>query len=164
MEELVQELYCRLLASRHGGFRGHSEDELWRYLARVSHSLIVDRRRAYGARKRRAEPESSNAAVIERQQSFEPHTPEDRLLRKESRQLFYRRCVEVARGDRTVLKLRALSLALLEGWSSRDIAQRLEGSLSPGQIDGLVSKLRRRLAQEGIELPRRHPVPVMAPG
>ena len=43
LDEMVQDLYCRLLRVRRGTFRGRSEYELWRYLMCVARSLVVDR-------------------------------------------------------------------------------------------------------------------------
>ena len=161
-DELVQELYYRLLTSRRRHFGGRTEDELWRYLGHVSRSLIVDHQRSKATTKRRSETDSDCQQVAEQGLESSNPTPEEQLLDKERRTVFFRRCIEVVRGDRVLLELQALGLALLEGWPSRDIADRLQGGLSAGQVDCLVHRLRRHLAKEGIEVPRRHCVSVSA--
>ena len=154
LDELVQELYCRLWSARGRGFRGRSEAQLWSFLSRVAHNLVVDRQRSLGARKRRP-----REGVEPTSRLLSPKAdPEERLLNRERRLRFLELCREIARGDRAKVELRALSMACLEGWTSREIAGRL-GRLSAGQVDVLVHRLRRHLAKEGIRLPRRYCVP-----
>ncbi len=163
LDEMVQDFYCRLLAVRGRRFGGRTEEELWRYLLRVAKSLVVDRLRQLGAQKRwpfgwerLAEPPDIRSLKLD---------PEERLLRTERRKVFLSRCLEVVRCDRVALELKALVLALLEGWPSREIADELQGALSSARVDRLVSLLRRRLKKEGIRIPRRtamrSPVPVL---
>ena len=160
LEEMVQELYCRLLAARSGGFRGRDEKQLVKYLNQAIYNLIVDRRRAHYTQKRR----SMRQRFAGTSDVPEPRAdPEEQLLGKERRKLFFQRCLEIARCDRVVVELRALKMALLEGWSSREIARRLEGGLDARQIDNLVQRLRRHLAKDGISLPRRPRVAAAVP-
>ncbi len=156
LDEMVQDFYCRLLAARGPRFSGRTEDELWRYVIRVAQSLAVDRRRQGAARKRR--PDSRGRSVDPARLRAPKLDPEQRLLKKERRRVFFRRCFEVVHCDRIHLELKALALALLEGWSSREIAGELEGALSSSRIDRLVSLLRRRLLEDGIQIPRRFTV------
>ncbi|MCP4203646.1 MAG: sigma-70 family RNA polymerase sigma factor [bacterium] len=158
LDEMVQDLYCRLLAVRRRSFRGRSEYELWRYVMCVAQSLVVDRQRLQGARKRR---HSMSPSPADPSRLPSPKLdPEERLLKKERRKVFYRRCFEVVRCG---LELRALKMALLEGWSSRDVARELRGGLSADRVDRLVYLLRRHLAREGIRMPRRYCSPAVAP-
>lgn len=158
-EELVQELYCRLLAIGRRGFRGRSELQFWTYLGLVARSLAVDHQRALGAGKRRMivygldRPGGETAPWIDDRASAEA-SPEERYLESERRRVFLARCRQIARRDRP-LELRVLRMALLEGWSSREIARRLEGSVTASQVDNLVHRLRARLAEDGIRMPRR---------
>ena len=151
LEEMVQELYCRLLAARTEGFRGRSKQELLSYLSQAVYSLVVDRRRSLATRKR----QPSRRRLAGRRASARRPDPEEQLLGKERRKLFFQRCLEIARCDRVVVELRALKMALLEGWSSHEVARRLEGGLDAKQVDNLVARLRRHLAKDGILLPRR---------
>ncbi len=161
LDELVQDFYCRLLAVRGRRFAGRTDHELWRYMTCVARSLVVDRLRQLGASKRRpnARARSSDAEPLRTPKL----DPEARLLKKERRHVFFQRCYEVVRCDRMGLELRALAMALLEGWSSREIAAELGGRLSAARVDKLVSLLRRRLLREGIRMPRRYCVPVPSP-
>jgi RNA polymerase sigma factor (sigma-70 family) len=161
LDELVQDFYCRLLALRGRQFEGRSDHELWRYVMCVARSLVVDRLRQLGARKRcpstrgrSADPSPLRSPKLD---------PEQRLLKKERRHVFFQRCFEIVRCDRVALELRALAMALLEGWSSREIADELEGRLSAARVDKLVSLLRRRLLRDGIRMPRRYCVSVQVP-
>ena len=160
LDEMVQELYCRLLAVRNEGFRGRSEKELFNYLNRAIYSLVVDRQRALDAKKRW--PNRRRVADTS-ELPARCSDPEEELLGKERRKLFFQRCLEIARCDRVVVELRALKMAVLEGWTSREIARRLEGGLNARQIDNLVQRLRRHLAKDGILLPRRPRVAAAAP-
>ncbi len=160
LDELVQDLYCRLLMPRQQRFKGRSENELWRFLAKASFNLMVDQQRSSRAKKRRPETRSTGRPP---RRSWTAIDPEQRLLGKERRKIFLERCREVTHCDRMVLEIRVLAMALLEGWSSREIAIELEG-LSACQIDSLVCRLRRHLAKDGIRLPRRVCVPVAAYG
>ncbi len=161
LEEIVQDLYCRLLAAGRP-FRGRSEPELWCYFSRIARNLALDRRRAARAKKRWLEAAAANPAAIgarvpvgtswektEELVSSEP-SPEERCLLNDSRRVFLAGCRKVARNDRAV---RVLRLALLEGWTSREIGGRL--GLTPNQVDVMLYRLKRRLAKEGLRLPRR---------
>ena len=159
LDEMVQELYCRLLSSPGRRFDGRSESDLWAYLSCVARSLLIDRRRALAARKRRpldAIPASTYDVPSPKLD------PEERLLGKERRQAFLARCLEVTCCERVVVELRALDLAFLGGWTSREIAGHLE-PLSVAQVNALVLRLRRRLAKDGIRLPRRICLPSPLP-
>ena len=160
LDELVQDFYCRLLSVRGPKFSGRTDRELWRYMMRVAQSLVVDRMRRLAASKRR--PSTRSRSADPARLSSSRLDPEQRLLKKERRRAFLEHCFEVVRCDRVGLELRALSLALLEGWSSREIADELQGRLSASRVDKLVSLLRRRLLRNGIRMPRRYCVPVAA--
>ncbi len=161
LDEMVQDLYCRLLSLRRRSFVGRSEHELWQYVHCVARSLVVDRHRLLSARKRRP-IERSGSVDPSRVPSPKPD-PEQRLLKKERRKLFFERCFEVVSCERMGLELKALGMALLDGWSSRDISRELEGGLSAGRVDRLVHLLRRRLKRDGIQMPRRYCLSVPAP-
>ncbi len=175
-DELVQDFYCRLFSARRKkssrgkrgtgprggglkeGFRGCTEEELWRYVIRVAHSLVVDRLRLLGASKRT--PRDKIRSLDTSRLRSPKLDPEEQLLKKERRKVFFERCLEVVSCDRVGLELRALAMALLEGWSSREIADQLKEGLSAERVDKLVSLLRQRLGQDGIRLPRRYCVSV----
>ena len=164
LEDLVQDLYCRLLAAGGKRFRGRTERELWGYLGQVAKNVVIDHQQAARARKRwpgiaaagigppageRLDPVEHEAleAVACREAS-----PEERLLVADYRRFVLARCRQVTRGERAVKVLR---LAFLEDWSSPEIARRLGGGLTANKVDMLVYRLKRRLAKEGIRLPRR---------
>jgi RNA polymerase sigma factor (sigma-70 family) len=160
LDEMVQELYCRLLSVRCERFRGSSEQELWSYLNQAIYSLVVDRKRALATQKRQPDREllGDSSGLPARRLD-----PEQQLLGKERRKVFFERCLEIARCDRVVVEVRALKMALLEGWTSREIARQLEGGLNARQIDSLVHRLRRHLEKDGIRLPRRLRLAAAAP-
>ncbi len=164
LDELVQDFYCRLLAVRDPEFNGRTDDELWRYVLRVAQSLVVDRLRLQGASKR--SPRTRSRSADPSRLSSSKLDPEQILLKKERRRVFFAHCFEVVSCDRVTLELRALTMALLDGWSSRDIAGELKGALSSARVDRLVCLLRRRLLRDGIRMPRRvgarPPVPAPA--
>ncbi len=152
LEEIVQDFYCRLLVSGRR-FRGRSESELWSYLGALARNLALDHRRAARSRKRWLKAAAADPTVScqysGRSVSSEV-SPEERCLLNDYRRIFLAGCRKVARDERAVSVLR---LALLEGWSSREIAHRLGTTAS--RIDVMVCRLKRRLVKEGIRLPRR---------
>ncbi len=153
LDELVQDFYCRLLSVRDREFGGQTEDELRRYIVRVAQSLVIDRLRQESASKRQPRVRSRVADPSRLRSS--KLGPEERLLKKERRQEFFRRCFEVVRCDRVAIELQALAMALLDGWSSREIAGELRGAVSSDRVDRLVWLLRRRMLKDGIRMPRR---------
>ncbi len=163
LDEMVQDLYCRLLSVRDRGVRGGSAHELWKYLLCVANSLVVDRMRQQNARKRR--PSGAGRRVDPSRLRSPILDPEEELIKKERRKVFFKRCLEVVRCDRVALELRALTMALLDGWSSREIAQELKGGLSADRVDKLVYLLRCSFRRDGIRMPRRYcaSLPVTAP-
>lgn len=71
---------------------------------------------------------------------------------------FLEGCRQVAAGLEAEMKLRVMYLAFLDGCSSREIARRLPGDVTPHQIDSMISRLRSRMAREGFEVPQRRAV------
>lgn len=161
VEDLLQEVYCRLLAA--GGralraFRGTTEAELASFLGRVGESVLADalrRRKAIRRALDRDEPERGAELpdwVMRRRAN-----PEERMLTRERRGLFWRRCRTAAalRGPARRRNLAILRWTLLEGRTSREVSQALAGSLSPSSVDSMLSRLRGELARAGLELPGR---------
>lgn len=165
VEEQVQEVYYRLLL---GGpqrlrlLRRWSDRRVVAYLCRMAESVVVDEVRAKAAVKRGEGwglwwdgglPGIPWNAVDPR------GTPEDQALLSERRHLLLRGCRRMARSmmneeDRGRC-LRVLRLAILEGWSSREIARAEGWALAASTVDTLVHRARRRLARGGVELPDR---------
>ncbi len=162
VEDLLQEVYCRLLdkeARSLARFRGCAEREVWSYLGRIAESVVLDRLRAEAAAKRgRARtvepPEGERDGFVER--AADPGlSPEDALLAKERRRLFLSRCRRAVGPKSPGRDLRVLELALVEGWSSREICAGLGEGLRPSTVDSLVHRVKRRLAAQGVRIPRR---------
>lgn len=161
-EDLLQEVYCRLLS--HGGrilkrCRGGSEVEVAGYLRRVAESVVIDHLRAVSATKRgrcrlTEAGEGGGTALLERAPDPAP-SPEQRALHAELRRLFLARSRRAAGRRDPRRNLRILCLALLEGWTSREIARRLGGGVSVGTVDSLIHRMRQRLSAEGLAMPSR---------
>jgi RNA polymerase sigma factor (sigma-70 family) len=156
VEELLQEVYCRLL--ERGGqalarFHGDSEGEASAYLGRLAENVVLDWVRSSLAQKRAAHAAAESELLARRRRASGP-SPEEATLLGECRRLLAARCREAV-GRHAARQLWVLRLALLEGWSSREIAAATHGELRPGSIDSLVARVRRRLAAQGCELPRR---------
>ncbi len=71
------------------------------------------------------------------------------------RRAFVALCRQALGRRATPTTVRIARLALLEGWSSREIAVGLAGRMGIAGIDSVIYRLRRNLARCGVELPRR---------
>ena len=158
VEDLVQEVYCRLLkAARRRRFGGRNEAQLMAYLQRVVTSVVVDAHRLALAEKRRGGKRVawSDWRIAPELCVAEECGPEYRLLAGERRRSFLAICRHALGRRATPTAVRVARLALLEGWTSREIAADLDGRMGPSGIDSIVCRLRHRLAEQGIALPRR---------
>jgi RNA polymerase sigma factor (sigma-70 family) len=157
VEELEQEVYCRLLARgcrRLKAFRGSDHAEVVAFLGRVARTVVVDSSRARRAVKRGGNDESrgGDSSLEITDSTLDPET---RYLRKEGLRLFLDHCRR-SLGKRAPRRdLRIVQLALVEGYTSREIAGRLPGCLSPSTVDSILHRLRSRLRDEGICLAHR---------
>ena len=152
--ELLQELWCRLLAGEGRllrAFRGTSRGEATVYLGRVVRSVVVDRLRQRLARKRHAKL----VGLSTHDPADLAPGPEARLLGRERRGAARRRLHDLL-GPRVGRRSRrAVELALLDGLSSREIAARSRGTTTVGAVNSLVHRVRRRLATQGLRTPHR---------
>ena len=81
-------------------------------------------------------------------------SPEEWVISRERRRFFLERCRDAV-GRRSVRDLNVLYLAFFEGHSSREICHRLGGGLTPSCVDSMVHRLKQRLADFDLQLPRR---------
>ena len=157
IEELLQELFCRVLDHRPRFSR--SDRQLWAYFSQVALNLLVDRyRRALYRRKRLALIRGGAGSEWLRTKLVleEVPTPEDIALYHDGWRQLITLAARVVRPDRRPLELRALRMALIEGYSSHEISQATGGRLKPRRVDRLVFRLRRKLLAAGLgRLPRR---------
>jgi RNA polymerase sigma factor (sigma-70 family) len=154
IEDLVQEVWCRLV--QRWGPRlglGGGEGRLYTYLVRTTRNVVLDEVRARKAAKRgHGRRESSGDAWSRARRRVDPRpSPEERAMLRQWRRTFRRRCRRVARRRDAAIVERVV----FEGWTSRELAAALGTPLSPSAIDTLVHRVRRRLAAEGLDLPRR---------
>ena len=160
VEELLQELFCRLLAGRSRGFVARSDRQLWAYLSQALFHLLVDRFRRSRLEKRFLASLRCRIDMAWLTAPFDEGalvaTPEDDVLRREGRQELNTAADRAVRSDRRALELGALRMALLEGYSSREISQLTGGRLTPRRVDRLVYHLRKRVVAAGLGvIPRR---------
>jgi DNA-directed RNA polymerase specialized sigma24 family protein len=164
VEERVQEVYCRLLMGgpqRLRQLRRWSKGQVVTYLSRVAQRVVVDELRAQAAVKRGGLRVSFSGCMKEAaERTADPRcTPEEAAILAEGRRLLLERCRLLAasmtsRNDRG-LYLRILRLALLEGWSSREIVRAGGCRLAASSVDSLVHRARQRLVRDGLAVPRR---------
>jgi DNA-directed RNA polymerase specialized sigma24 family protein len=164
VEEKVQEVYYRLLlggAGRLRLLRRWSERQVVAYLGRIAQRVVVDELRTKAASKRgglRLAFAGGLGRVADR--IADPRgNPEEEYMRAEGRRLLLERCRRLAASmlrcrDRERC-LRVLRLALLEGWSSREIASAEGGLLAASSVDTLVHRARQRLGRTGLRVPSR---------
>jgi DNA-directed RNA polymerase specialized sigma24 family protein len=151
VEEIVQEVYCRLLAG--GGrrlrrCRATSEGQVGAFLGRVAERVALDQLRAARAQKRGGDQGGAGAAD---ERVADPRAnPEELVLRRERLRLFLERCGALAgrRDHRRNTRILALAVA---GWSSGEIARAVGGTLTARSIDGLLLRVRRCVAARARE-------------
>lgn len=163
---MVQEVYCRLLEKRRRclrSFRG-GDEKAWRtFLSRVVRSVVLDELRRRTAEKRSAgalESWSESSAsgtrrwsgVLDHVPCLEP-SPEQQLQIRQYRGRILRLPQNRAARPNARRNAEILWMALLEGWSSQEIASRM--SVAPSTVDSVVYRARVRLAKEGLETPER---------
>jgi RNA polymerase sigma factor (sigma-70 family) len=162
VDDLVQDVYCRLLDA--GGrrvalCRGAGEEAMAAYLGRIAERVVADQLRRTRALKRgrcRLLAAGLGGGEEALARAIDPRgTPEDALLAAERRRNFLDVCRRLLPGPTAARDTRVLELALLGGWSSQEIARVLGGRLAASSIDSLVCRLRRRLAETGIPVPKR---------
>jgi DNA-directed RNA polymerase specialized sigma24 family protein len=165
VEEIVQEVYCRLLAgggNRLRRCRATSESQVGAFLGRVAERVTLDQLRAARAQKRggaRAASLGSGSEAGQGSQGSQPSrwnegderavdpraNPEELVLSRERLRLFLERCGALAgrRDYRRNARILALAVA---GLNSGEIARAVGGTLTARSIDGLLLRVRRYVA------------------
>lgn len=159
IEDLVQDVYCRLLERGVAAFRGDSEGEVLTYLQRVCESVVVDRLRGRatakrGGRARFVELGDGQGSMAE-SVADGGSSPEEQCLHRELRGVLLDGCRRLAEGPWRERNLAIFELAVLDGWTSREIAQGFDWGLKAGSIDSVIHRQRRKLKESGIEAPPR---------
>jgi len=166
VEELVQEVYCRLLEGgrrRLRSFQGRDE-RAWRtFLSRVVHTVVVDHMRHRAAIKRGSGPLAPGTGLTGcRSRVWDPGledvpclspSPERLALMRQERNRLLRPPPGQKRHRTARRNAEILWLAVLEGYSSQEVACHM--SLSPSTVDSVVHRARLRWAAEGLEVPKR---------
>ena len=160
-EDLVQDAYLRLIDKQALGLRrcrARKDTEVGAYLGRIGERVVVDHLRSSSTLKR------GRGLMVDRQVDFDRDlyggpidpspSPEEWVLNRERRRLFLQRCRRIL-GRRSARDLHVLYLAFFEGRSSREICRRLGGGLTPSCVDSMLHRLKRRLTDFGLHLPRR---------
>lgn len=171
VEEMVQELFLYWLR-RKSRFEGWTRGQLWSFVTASVRHLLIDHVRHITADKRTADccdPWFEPLPLDEAETGERGprvglavafcRTPERQMLQREEfgrlRRRFQEQCRHVVGDERDVA---VLSQAVLGGRSSGELSRELARSgrrVCRSTIDSWVHKLRKRLAKEGLELPRR---------
>jgi DNA-directed RNA polymerase specialized sigma24 family protein len=148
VEEIVQEVYCRLLAG--GGrrlrrCRATSAGQVGAFLGKVAERVALDQLRAARAQKRGGDQPAGGGAD---ERAVDPRAnPEELVLMRERLRLFLERCGVLAGRRDYRRNARILALAV-DGWSSGDIARIVGGTFTARSIDGLLLRVRRYVAAQ----------------
>jgi len=147
IDEILQDVYCRLFEHALRRWRGSSEAELLAYLGTIVERTAIDHLRMAQADKRngfrRVHPGRRIEAIPD------PRNPELDLLHAEAQRLVLRRSREQARGEGRRRNIWVARMAILEGWTNQEIASRAGGRISPANVASLIHRLRKRLQRQG---------------
>ena len=163
VDELVQDVYCRLLEHDRRVLRecrARSESSVKGYLASVCASVVVDYLRARATQKRggrtfQVRPAGDGVRDPLERIADPSAGPEQRYLLQEARRGFLDACSHLFAGDRRERNLEIFKLAFVDGWTSREISLRFEGAIKPGSIDSVIHRHRRLLHDSGVAVPER---------
>jgi DNA-directed RNA polymerase specialized sigma24 family protein len=159
VEDLVQEVYCRLLASWRRPsrrFRGSCDAEAAVFLRRVAASVVLDRRREACAGKRGGGRQAAPLGeLVQSVPAPAAAQPDAELRDREARREFLLRCRAVLGRRASRSTLRVVELALLDGLSTREIVARFPSGPKASGVNSVIFRLRRRFAREGVAVPRR---------
>lgn len=154
-QELVQEVYCRLLENRRRylrRFRGTTESEALAFFARVARSVVYDHNRRRRAKKRtgRRTGIPLPGTLFFSPRFLEEPTPEDRLLWVEDWRGFWRQASSTLNARPSGRRdLSIFHLYVVEGWNSREISERFHPSLEPTSVLSVVHRVRGQLGLQG---------------
>lgn len=150
VEEILQDVYCRLVV---GGalrrLRGRTPGELISFLGTVAERTAFDHARQARASKRDGAREVRLGRRRLEQIADPRQCPERDLLRAETERHFLGRCRDLPERGPRGRNAWVARLALVEGWTSREIAQASGGRLSASYVACLIHRLRRRFEAEG---------------
>lgn len=150
VEEILQEVYCRLLgAGTLRRLRGRTPGELIAFLGTIAERTAFDHARQSRASKRDGAREVRLARRRMEQIPDPRQCPERDLLLAETERLFLSRCRDLPERGPRGRNAWVARLALVEGWTSREIAQASGGRLSAAYVACLIHRLRRRFELEG---------------
>ena len=152
VDEIVQEVYYRVLSRGRGRLGRRTETQLIAYLGLAAERAVIDYIRSTNAEKRRgARVFRVGQSICHRMDEIpDPRgTPEDALLWDEQQSLFLGYCAALPARRQGHPKAWVMRLAVLEGWSSREISHAAGGKISPSGVDCLVHRVRQRLARDG---------------
>jgi DNA-directed RNA polymerase specialized sigma24 family protein len=149
VEELVQEVYCRLLDG--GGRRIYScravnDPQVAAFLGKVAERVVLDQLRAARALKRGREQAAADGAekLVEDPRA----NPEERVLGHERVRMFLERCGALAGRRHSSRNARILVMSA-SGWTSEEIAAALGSGLTARCVEGLLPRVRRDVAAHG---------------
>lgn len=150
-EEMLQEVYCRLLEARGRRLlacRGRNEDEVLAYLGRLADRVVIDQVRQLRAVTRgydRVVSDPAPSAPLAAEPVDPGRSPEDRVLARDGLRRLLARLRATESGVHGRRNLQVLLLSVLGGWTSREIAILLAGDLGPSGVDSLLNRVKRRL-------------------
>lgn len=155
-QDLVQDCYCRLLEGdcrRLTGLRATADPEVKAWLARFAERCTRDRLRWRRASKRRGRAAAPLAPARRGSRLSDPlGSPERLAMGRQALRQFARRCRRLTTSERDA---RILQLVYFAGFTSREVAVLSGGTMSPGSVDSLVHRFRRRLEGKGLPVPTR---------
>jgi hypothetical protein len=143
IDEILQEVYCRLLdggGRRLRRCRATSENQTAAFLGRVAERVALDQLRLARALKRGGE--MTRRGVSDRALVDPRANPEERFLGRERLRLLLERCGVLAGRKDYRRNARILAMAA-EGWSNGDIARVVGGRYTARSIEGLLARVRR---------------------
>lgn len=156
IDELTQDVYCRLFEADRRALRqcrATCDHQMLAYLKTICRSAAVDHHRALMAKKRgRGSVHSLPMSGREIQPSAD-RSPEDTVLTHQLRVRLRRLLSNLGTPEQSRRNGWIFERAVVDGWTSREIACRT--GLEPSGIDSLISRMKQRLRALGLSVPDR---------
>ena len=155
VEELVQEVYCRLFERGRKaltGCRAESDAALLSYLKTICQCLVVDHCRSVLSKKRGG-GNSEYVFADEGSRARWCGSAEDRVLTRELRARLGTILAELSTPSQSERNRWIFERAVIEGWTSGEIGERT--GLDPSGVDSIVHRMKQRLGALGLSVPNR---------